>query len=150
MIQYRECKIIPDTPAKYIHWYVSFLARLDTCVLPGVFSVRKSCYLKSLSPRHESLYVRPLTVACDIWHVSANVFGLIVIQLTSSKMTARWVMILLIFCTSCFRFGKLLYLFTLSRCTVSFVATIVDSLILTMSPFWILYSGELCTTTHTV
>ena len=145
MIQYRECKIIPDTPAKYIHWYVSFLARLDTCVLPGVFSVRKSCYLKSLSPRHESLYVRPLTVACDIWHVSANVFGLIVIQLTSSKMTARWVMILLFFAPPVSRLENVLYLFTLSRYTVSFVATIVDSLILTMSPCWILYSGELCT-----
>ena len=47
MIQCRECKNIPDTPAKYIHWYVSFQARLDTGVIPGVFSVRKSCYLKS-------------------------------------------------------------------------------------------------------
>ena len=44
MIQCRECKNIPDTPAKYIHWYVSFQARLDTGVIPGVFSVRKSCY----------------------------------------------------------------------------------------------------------
>ena len=47
MIQCRECKNIPDTPAKYIHWYVSFQDRLDAGVIPGVFSVRKSCYLKS-------------------------------------------------------------------------------------------------------
>ena len=147
MIQCRECKNIPDTPAKYIHWYVSFQARLDTGVIPGVFSVRKSCYLKSTPvPRQwKFVYVRPLTVACDISHVSVNVCGLIVIQLTSSKMTARWVMILLFFAPVVSRLENVLYLFTLSRYTVSFVATIVDSLILTMSPCWILCSGELCT-----
>ena len=39
-----------------------------------------------LSPRQwKFVYVRPLTVACDISHVSVNVCGLIVIQLTSPK-----------------------------------------------------------------
>ena len=97
MIQCRECKNIPDTPAKYIHWYVSFQARLDTGVIPGVFSVRKSCYLKSTPvPRQwKFVYVRPLTVACDISHVSVNVCGLIVIQLTSPK---RWLADELWFC----------------------------------------------------
>lgn len=143
MIQCRECKNIPDTPAKYIHWYVSFQARLDTGVIPACF---QSGSPVTSSPRQwKFVYVRPLTVACDISHVSVNVCGLIVIQLTSYKMTARWVMILLFFAPVVSRLENVLYLFTLSRYTVSFVATIVDSLILTMSPCWILYSGELYT-----
>ena len=144
MIQCLECKNIPDTPAKYIHWYVSFQDRLDAGVIPGVFSVRKSCYLKSTPVK---IRVRE---AADrsMWHLTC--FGQCLwLDCHSAdepqEMTGRWVMILLFFCTSCFTFGNVLYLFTLSRYTVSFVATIVDSLILTMSPCWILHSGELCT-----
>ena len=140
MIQCRECKNIPDTPAKYIHWYVSFLARLDAGVIPGVFSVRKSCYLKSTPVK---ICEREAADRC-MWHITF-VAWLSFSWQTSSKVTARWVMTLLFFAPAVSRLENVLYLFILSRYTVSFVATIVDSLIFTMSPCWILYSGELCT-----
>ena len=104
MIQCRECKNIPDTPAKYIHWYVSFQARLDTGVIPGVFSVRKSCYLKSTPVK---IRVRE---AADrrMWHLTC--FGqclwLDCHSADELQDDCQMSYDFAVFCTSCFTFGK--------------------------------------------
>ena len=142
MIQCRECKNIPDTPAKYIHWYVSFLARLDTIVISGVFWVRKSCYLKS-TPVTAPVKISVREAADrSMWHLTC------VAWLSFSWRAPRWLLHELwfcCFCISCYTFGNVLYLVTLSRYTVSFVGTIVDSLILTMSPIRVFKMSQRCT-----
>ena len=104
MIQCRECKNIPDTPAKYIHWYVSFQDRLDAGVIPGVFSVRKSCYLKSTPVK---IRVRE---AADrsMWHLTC--FGqclwLDCHSADELQDDCQMSYDFAVFCTSCFTFGK--------------------------------------------